>query len=505
MPDKKEEVKVAKPNDSIVDSKKIDLYINNQEDQEQGISIMNVFSRLKERFHIFAFVMIIGLLAGLLVPTLIYTFKDKSESAVAVIGFDYANAEEGKAPDGGELDISYLKSSYIIQNALNNVTLSKKVSTAQVQSNLVITGILTDETKQQMDILNKLEEAKNNDFGKLLQEFKKQYRPQYIISLNNNFSAGSTGVRKVTLSSDDLSHLLSAITKEYNDYFVETYQDISIPANQVAAMNVDLLDFLDILDKTRGFLTDLAEYCTNRDKLVSGFRSNDGLSFKDLSNTIVDLRDAKINDLYADIFLDNVCKDKYLLLNNYESRKQEIKIQLDTLTESINKLNYDIEHYTPDSIVIKTPGGADVGPIEVNSEYYNALVLQYMELQAEKTKLEQEQSTIDFRISKLEGADPTPEQIAAIDAKVQSVLEKADELYTMVNESSEQLFKSNAYQNRYMHSITTSERESLKDNLKLFLIGAAAGVGLGFVLWVADAFVLEFRNVKRHNDEMEAE
>ena len=355
------------------------------------------------------------------------------------------------------------------------------------------------------DILNKLEEAKNNDFGTLLQEFKKQYRPQYIVSLNNNFSSGSTGVRKVTLSSDDLSHLLSAITKEYNDYFVETYQDISIPANQIAAMNVDLLDFLEILDKTSDFLTDLAEYCVNRDKLVPGFRSSDGLSFENLSETIVGLKDAKINGLYADIFLDNVCKDKYLLLSNYESRKQEIKIQLDTLTESIDKLNYDIEHYTPDSIVIKTPGGADVGPIEVNSEYYNALVLQYMELQQEKTKLEQEQSTIDFRISKLEGADPTPEQIAAIDAEVQSVLEKADELYTMVNESSEQLFKSNAYQNRYMHSITTSERESLKDNLKLFLIGAAAGVGLGFVLWVADAFVLEFRNVKRHNDEMEAE
>ena len=72
-------------NESLADSKKIDLYINNNGEEEQGISIMNVFSTLGKRFHIYVFVMIVGLLAGLLVPTLMYTFKDKSESAVAVI------------------------------------------------------------------------------------------------------------------------------------------------------------------------------------------------------------------------------------------------------------------------------------------------------------------------------------------------------------------------------------------------------------------------------------
>ena len=87
-------------NESLADSKKIDLYINNNGEGEQGISIMNVFATLGKRFHIYVFVMIVGLLAGLLVPTLMYTFKDKSESAVAVIGLDYANAEEGQDPDG---------------------------------------------------------------------------------------------------------------------------------------------------------------------------------------------------------------------------------------------------------------------------------------------------------------------------------------------------------------------------------------------------------------------
>ena len=102
MPKKDEELKVKEQqSESLVDSKKIDLYINNSDgDAEKGISIMNVFSRLKQRFHIYIWVMLIGLLAGLLVPTMMYTFKDKKESAVAVLGFDYADAALGQSPDG---------------------------------------------------------------------------------------------------------------------------------------------------------------------------------------------------------------------------------------------------------------------------------------------------------------------------------------------------------------------------------------------------------------------
>ena len=130
--------------ESLADSKKIDLYINNEKDEQQGISIMNVFSRLKKRFHIYGFVMLIGLLVGLLVPTIMYVAKDKNDTAVAIVGLDYEGAEEGLDPKGEKLDITYIKSSYVVQTALNNVVLPQKVSASQVQSNLKITGILTE-------------------------------------------------------------------------------------------------------------------------------------------------------------------------------------------------------------------------------------------------------------------------------------------------------------------------------------------------------------------------
>ena len=502
MPDKEEKVKVAKQDESLLDSKRVDLHISNEGDAEQGISIMNVFSRLRQRFHYYVYVMIIGLLAGLLVPTLMYTFKEKSESAVAIIGLDYANAEEGKAPDGGNLDISYLKSSYIVQNALDSVTLTKEVSTAQVQSNLKITGILTDETRQQLEVIEELKEAKNNNYATILTEFQLKYRAQYIISLKNGFANGN---KKVTLSSDDLSHLLGAVTNAYNDYFIETYQDIALPADAIRAMNVDLLDYLDILDKTSSFLDSLAAYCNSRYSLVPNFRSSDGLRFDELASTINTLKNSSINEIYPKIYLNNVCKDRYLLLSSYYSRKEAITNQLATLNETIAAVKTAIDNYVPDTITIKTPGGTDVGPIEVNSEYYNSLQLQYMDLQAQKTRLEQEQKVLDYRIGQLEGGDATAEQKAEVEAKVNEVLERAKSLYDTVSKNSQELFNSNAYQNVYMHSVTTYESEKFSDNLKTFAIGAGVGFALGLIIWVCDAFVLEFKAVKKANDMKEAE
>ena len=76
MPEEKEVLKPKKKAkeeaQSLEDSKKIDLYINNnQEDQEQGISIMNIFSTLGKRFKIFGWLILCTFLVGLLVPTLI--------------------------------------------------------------------------------------------------------------------------------------------------------------------------------------------------------------------------------------------------------------------------------------------------------------------------------------------------------------------------------------------------------------------------------------------------
>ena len=489
--------------ESLADSKKIDLYINNEQDQEQGISIMNVFSTLGKRFHLYIFVMISALLLGLLVPTLIYTFKDKKEASVAILGFDYAGAEAQKAPDGSDLDITYLKSSYIIQNALNSVTISKQVSTASVQSNISISRPLTDDTKRQQEIINELKEAKNNDYADLVKNFVLKYRQQYFITLNNGFSDG--GRSKIKLSTTDLSHLLSAILGAYNDYFIETYQDRNLPSNYLAAINEETLDYLEILDNVSASLSYLTTYCNSRAALLPTFRTSEGISFSDLSNVIGTLQSVDIDYIYSYIYLNNVYKDKLVLQTYYEMQKRDAELSLTETNANIATLQASIDTYPDGQVVVQTTeGGAQVTVPQTNPEK-NALMLQLTAMNETKSALEEKIAVLTDRIARLDGTPATEEQKAKADEYINTALTDARDVFNMVNKNAEELFDSNAYKAVYMHTVTTNVAESFSSNLKLFLIGAAAGVAIGLIAWIGDAFIIEFRNVKKANEKKEEE
>ena len=505
MPEQKEALeakkKTSKQSESLEESKKIDLYINSQEDQEQGISFMNVFSTLGKRFKIFGWLMLSTLLLGLLVPTLMYTFKNKSEQAVSILALDYEEANVGKDPNGENLDITYLKSSYIVNNALNNVTLSKKLSTAQVQNNLKITGILTDETKQQQEILNNLLQEKNSEYGKLIQQFTLKYRPQFIITIGNTFGNGNNSV---VLPADELHRLLSAVTESYNEYFIETYQDRTLPDDYIGAINETTLDYLETLDEVSNSLTYLENYCKSRAELIPDYRTTEGVSFKDLAKIIARLRSTDIDYIYSYVSLNNIYKDKLVLKTYYEMQKRNAELDLVETNANIATLNESIQNYKNGKVVVNTTDGGT--PIEVphTDAEYNRLVLQLTEMNEQKSALEEKIAILTDRLNEIDGPEATAEQKAKAQEFIDNALADSRALYTLVYRSAQELFNSSAYKNRYMHTITTTKRERLSDNLKLFALGAAAGLAVGLIAWIGDAFIIEFRNVKKVNEEKEA-
>ena len=503
MSEEEKKLKAKEQSESLADSKKIDLYINNEKDEEQGISIMNVFSRLRQRFHIYGFVMLIGLLAGLLVPSIMYVTKDRTDQAVAIVGLDYAGAEEGLDPKGNELDITYIKSSYVVQTALNNVVLPTKVSASQVQSNLKITGILTEETRQQMDIINKLEEVKNNEYGKLITSFSLKYRAQYIISLKSVFKDSNNN--KTTLSSTDTSRLLNAITDAYNDYFVEAYQEKKLPSNYLEAINETKLDYLDILDQISSSYDYLDGYCQEKNGYLPNFRASNGKSFADLSSMIDTIKDNEIDDYYSYIYLNHVSKDKDVQLTNYKIEKREAEYQLDEVNTNIANLQTSIANYKPDKVKVNNTDGSGTIEVDVYPEAYYQLILDLKSLNETKSSLQKRISILSDRIAMLEGPDATDEQKAKAAEYVAKALTNARNTYDLVKDVSSELFASNSYRSRYMHTVSTYTSETLSSNLKTFALGAGVGLGLGLVIWVADAFILEFRDVKRRNEQLEKE
>lgn len=502
-----EEEKSLKPQkeankESLADSKKIDLYINNNDQYaEQGISIMNVFSRLRQRFHIYIWVILLGLIAGLTVPVMMYTFRDKQETGISIVGLDYKGADQGLAPDGTALDISYIKSSFIVQNALSSVNLSKKVSAAQVQDNVKITGVLTDETKQQKEILEKLAEEKSTAYAETLKNFTLKYKAQYIITVDSVFKDGN---KKVKLTTTDLSTLLNGLTSAYAEYFADTYQDKSLPDNLLGAIDAESLDFLDMLDEISESFDYLEKYCNTKAATYSNFRNSAGLSFEDLSSTIATLRSTDLISAYGDIDLNNISRNPTIQLNNYQYQRREANSKLNEVKENIASKQTEIDNYKPDTVVIPASDGDGYKSVDRTSDYYNQLVLEMTQLNENKSELEERIAILDSRIDKLQGQPATAEQVANAEKEVNDLLESAKDVYDLVNSSTDELFRSNAYNDRYMHAVVTTESEKFTDNLKQFGIGAAVGLAIGLVLWAADAFILEFKAVKRVNDLREA-
>ena len=153
-----------------------------------------------------------------------------------------------------------------------------------------------------------------------------------------------------------------------------------------------------------------------------------------------------------------------------------------------------IDNYKPDKVVISNPDTATTTTIDVTSDYYNELVNSLTTLNERKSSLQEKITFLDSKIAKLEGAPATDEQIASVEVYVDSVLDNASRMYDVVNSATNELYHSNAYESKYMHFITTYESDSLKDNLKSFIIGGAAGLFVGIIIWGVDALILEFKH-----------
>ena len=478
--------------------KKIDLYINNPngEDEEAGISIMNIFTNMKNRFHIYVFVIISLLLLGLISTVVMAQAKPKKDDTIAVLGFNYEGADKGLDPKGNTLDVTYLKSSYIIQNALDSASLSTNVNVSEVQANIRIDGILTDETRQQLEVI-KAQIEKDAKSAEKLENFELKYKPQYIITLSNHFKRGND---TITVNSNDLSHLLVSIMNSYKTYFNETYRDEALPNDYLSTLNVDSLDYLDILDNIKSSLTYLNDYCVNKNKYVPNFRNSNGLSYTDLADMINVLSNSDIDYIRSFVYLNDIYKDVPTALTNYKYQKRQDELELTETNDRINTVQTSIDNYKPDKIVVNDPQTGTQVEIDRTSDYYISLVNELTTLNERKTTLQTNISKLDEQITRVEGASPTPEQIAKADEYVSTALKNAEEMYKVVNSHTQELFNSNAYKNSYMESIQTQQTESFMSNIKTVLIGTFAGLFIGLVIWGCDGLIIEIRNVRKQNE-----
>ena len=186
-------------------------------------------------------------------------------------------------------------------------------------------------------------------------------------------------------------------------------------------------------------------------------------------------------------------------------QKRDAELSLTETNANIATLQASIDTYPDGQVVVQTTeGGAQVTVPQTNPEK-NALMLQLTAMNETKSALEEKIAVLTDRIARLDGTPATDEQKAKANEYIDTALKDAKNVYELVYKNAEELFDSNAYKAVYMHTVTTNVAEGFSSSLKLFVIGAAAGVAIGLIAWIGDAFIIEFRNVKKANEKKEEE
>ena len=339
----------------------IQLVVNRPQSNEVTIDLGNVFHNMKMKRRIFSGLLVFCLVVGLCVPLLLYQFNRPmlTVSSVAVLRYEvkvgdseYVPVTDLTAPDGEPLDLNQITSSYVLQTALDGLSLSQPVTAAQLRNNIRIQTILTEESSRVKEALAGLAEAKDSEAYTRLETAEMKYQNRFVVSLANGFGEEDSRV-KTKLKDDELKQVLDRVMTVYNDYLVKTYADIKLPEDKFSAIDIQELDILESLDLLRAGIDDLLGYMSKKTDAVRAYRSSKtGRSLEDWEETLKTFRNINVDYLYTLVSEDAVTRDKTALLTTWKYQLRITQNELDKVSAEITETQKILDTYQNDNIYI---------------------------------------------------------------------------------------------------------------------------------------------------------
>ncbi len=491
---------------SIEKDSQINVVVNRPGDADDTIDLARVLYNMKAKRRVYAWVVFLCVMLGLCVPLLLYQFGKDNVRVASVVTFDYdvldttnplvtpspVPVKDLTAPDGTELDVSQITSSYVLQDALRGVTLSEDITIAALRNNISIERMLTEDSRRQQEIAKQMLADKNSAAYAQLQSIKLSYVNQIIVSLSNGF--GEADGEKVYLPDDELRLLLDRILISYNDYLAMTYADLMLPGDEISVIDTEHLDIMESVDMLRLALTNLYDYCDGKSDEIKAYRSyRDGRSLTDLMETLQTARDVNVEYLYSDITASSVAKDREAMIAKYRFQMREAQTKLDVVNEQIAQTAETLKNYKHDQIYVEQQDGEGSKTTKITTEYYNKLILEQAANYENATVLE---ITIDDLKAKIESLQSETAAVDTEKAKVElaAAIKICHEVYTQICDQMEEIYGSSFYTTYANRSAAQGKAPGfLAANMKKMIIGAVLGAFLACGLWFVSAFAAEMK------------
>lgn len=507
----------------VENARQINLVVNNNQDEEDTIDLGRVFHNIKTKKRLFTWVLVLCLVVGICAPLLLYQFSKPELTVSSVVTLRYEapvardaaairagtkTLSEAKfdqvtdltAPDGTELDLNQITSAYVLQTALDGMTLSKPITAGVLRNNIQIRTILTEESQRTKEALAGLAEAKNADVYNQLQSAQMSYQNRFVVSLTNGFGDEDSTV-KTELTDAELKLLLGRILAIYNDYLVRTYADIRLPEDAISVIDTEELDVLDSLDQLRSGIDKLYDYCNEKTNTVKAYRSwQTGRSLEDWMETLKTFKSINVDYLYSMVSENAITNDKTTLLTGWKYLLRAAQNELDEVNERITETAALLKNYKNDEVIVSMQESDAAKSTKASTQYYNSLILQQAKDYEKVAELKTTIADYTDRITRMNDATQT-EVTDEVKAELARSVASAQALYTQINAHMEELFESPLYKTYEDHSAPQGKLQSfLAANAKKMIIGGVAGAVIACGLWFLAALLPEFSKNRKEEE-----
>ena len=498
----------------------INLVVNRPyEDYADEIDLRRVFHNMKSRIRLYAWVMVLCLLVGVCVPLLLYPFTKAPLTVSSVVTLSYdapqkdkdgaiLTDESGKAlmapvsdltaPDGEELDLNQITSSYVLQSALRGLTLSQPLSLTDLRDNIRIERILTEESRRQQEVASRMLSDKNSAAYTQIQNIKLAYTNTFVVSLTNGF-----GKKGYELTSEELQLVLDRALSAYNESLAATYADMRMPNDVFSAIDIDALDIQESLELIRAGVQELYDFCDGKADAIKTYRSRrTGYSLEELMAELETVRTVSVDYLYAHAQANNIVRDKNALITTYRYQLRSAQTRLDVLNEKIAADQDILNNYKNDEIFVSMQESDTAKSAKATTEYYNRLVLEQADNYDRAAELETEITDLTDKLSRLnDESAPASLDPKQIEEELSAVLATCQKAYAQISDQMEEIINSPSFTNYTYHSVAQGQvKNFIVANLKKMAIGGAAGLFIACGLWFLSGIAPEFKLEKDGDD-----
>ncbi len=450
---------------------------HNGDDDLDEIDLVNVAGYMKQKWKFYAYLLVVVVCIGFAAAVLsmgVQKILGGESSASAVISFNFDGIDKGLDPNGGLFDVTKVKSTEVVNMALEDLGWSD-VDVETVRVNMTVTGIMPDSVKQQISVINTVAEDAVEYYTTI--EDLDYFPTRYTVTLK----------RCKGMNGDETRELLDAILLSYRQYFMDAYANTSVLGMATAVLDIEGYDYLQASDMISNEIDTIQDYVDAKAAEAPDFRaSSTGLSFSDLSSAIRAVKRLDLNNFVSFVQANNLTKDAGTQIDYYNYQIKQYNFHIQELQTQLSNVERMITDYEKNPVIVMS-NQESVTETAQTDEYYNDLLEQKISLNKRISELNTELNETYAMVSALNEATGTAveEDYSYADSLLQGLLDTVAGWSDLVQRTTEEYFEADLYADAYRIAIPAqySSIGGLGELVKRMLIFGGIGVAVVVVLW----------------------